>query len=438
MTASIDLQRQGISRLSPMQDQAYTTILKAQTDVVILSPTGSGKTLAYLLPLVELLDAASDAVQAVVIVPNRELALQSSQVFRKLATGLRCCACYGGRPAMDEHRLLRKILPQMVFATPGRLNDHLGKDNIVADEVRYVVIDEFDKCLEMGFQEEIRIAIGQFPNVRQRILLSATDTDVIPGFVNMKRADRLDYLAKDQLNPQIEINAVKSPEKDKLETLARLLQIFGDESSIVFVNHRESAERIGSYLKAQTFYAAVFHGGLDQKQRESTLYKFSNGSINILVSTDLASRGLDIPDVQNIIHYHMPENEEIYIHRIGRTARWEKTGKTFFVLGPSETIPTYVRSTVTERLLPESLPAIVQPKMATLYIGKGKKDKISRTDVVGFLCKKCGLKSEEIGRIDVNDYFIYVAVSRTRLKQILKMSAGERIKGIKTIFEPVE
>lgn len=438
MSANINLNKLGIDELSLMQQEASRLILGGQADVVILSPTGSGKTLAYLLPLIQKIEVSRDELQAVVIVPNRELALQSSSILKALSTSVRSYACYGGRPAMDEHKQLKQIQPQIIFATPGRLNDHLSKGNIVTNSTQYVVIDEFDKCLEMGFQDEMKEVLAQLHAIKQRILLSATDADSIPEFVNVNRLQRLDYLDENNTTKQIQIFAVSSPDKDKLETLSKLLLTFDNQSSIVFVNYRDSAERIHEYLQEHRFSSTVFHGGLDQKQREASLYQFSNGSVNILVSTDLASRGLDIPDVSNIVHYHLPEHEDGYIHRIGRTARWDKKGKSFLIIGPTESIPEFITSDITNFDFPEQLPPIpMEPKMATLYIGKGKKNKISKMDVVGFLCKKCGLKSTEIGRIDVKDYYVYVAVVRNKLQQVLQLSKGEKIKGIKTLVEPI-
>lgn len=439
LSSTIDFKKSGIEELSQMQIEANDVISKGDQDVVILSPTGTGKTFAYLLPLIQKVNVDSDEIQAIVIVPNRELALQSFQVLQGLGTKVRGCACYGGRAAMDEHKILKQILPHIVFATPGRLNDHLNKKNIVSNSIHFVVIDEFDKCLAMGFQEEMSEVLGQLPNIKQRILLSATETKDIPLFVNIQQTYRLDYLDDNlEKKEQITIYKVQSPENDKLSTLGNLLRTFGNQSSIVFVNYRESTDRIHTYLAEQNFFTSVFHGGLDQKQRESALYKFLNASANILISTDLASRGLDIPNVDNIIHYHLPENEDSFTHRIGRTARWENVGNSYFILSPSEQLPLYISSDIPEYKIPQSLPDIMPSKMVTFYIGKGKKDKITKTDVVGFLCKKCGLQSKDIGRIDIFDHYVYVAVSRKHLSQVLKLSVGEKIKGIKTLVEIVE
>lgn len=425
-------------QLNPMQEETMHAVLHGNKDVVVLSPTGSGKTLAYLMPLVQLIDPKVDEPQLVVVTPGRELALQSTEVLKSMGTGLRTMACYGGRAAMDEHRVMNKVLPQVIFGTPGRLTDHLDKGNFSAEHVKYLVIDEFDKCLEMGFQDEMGRLIASLPYLERHFLLSATEAEEIPRFVHMGRVETIDYrMDEEQVPERIRIYQVKSPQKDKLETLAQLLLSLGDESSIVFLNYRDSVERTNEFLRSRGFATSAFHGGLEQHEREDALYKFSNGSANIFVSTDLGARGLDIPDIDNIIHYHLPECEDSYIHRVGRTARWEATGKAFFLLGPSEDIPSYVDAEVEDYEIPSDLPAPAKPRMATIYIGKGKKDKISKGDIVGYLCKIGQLQYSEIGKIDVKDRYAYVAVSRTKLKQVLKLTAGQKIKGIKTVIEEV-
>ena len=436
------LEKLGITALNDMQREAGDAILRGKQDVVVLSPTGTGKTLAYLLPLVELVDARQDVPQALVIVPGRELAMQSDRVLKDLGSGLRSAACYGGRTAMEEHRRLKEVKPQIIFGTPGRLNDHLDKGNISPYAVRYLVIDEFDKCLEMGFHDEMARLLKKLPGVRRHILLSATDADAIPDFVSMGRTQRIDYLSdEEQVNDRVTAYVVKSPVKDKLATLRQLLCSFGDQQTVVFLGFRDAVERVGDYLRREGFAASVFHGGMEQKQREDALYKFSNGSANVFVSTDLGSRGLDIPDIQNIVHYHLPLHEQELVHRVGRTARWDKQGRTFFIVGPEEQLPEVVDCDTEEYSLP-SLPreglGVSLPQMATIYIGKGKKDKISKGDIVGFLCKKGGLQPSEIGRIDVMDRYAYVAVSRPRFEQVLRLTKGEKIKGIKTVIEPVK
>lgn len=423
--------------LNAMQTAVCDELLQHTDNLMVLSPTGSGKTLAYLLPLTQLLDAQSNQVQAVVVVPGRELALQSATVLKDMGCGLRGMACYGGRATMDEHRKLREVQPQIVFATPGRLNDHLQKGNIDTHTIRYLFIDEFDKCLEMGFHDEMQQLIGLLPKAIRSVLLSATPAEELGSQTLVTRFFKvLNFLPEDeQVSQRVTIYRVQSEEKDKLPTLRQLLLSFQGASTIVFLNYRDAVERVATYLREQGFVVSHFHGGMEQRQREDALYRFSNGSASILVSTDLAARGLDIPNIANIVHYHLPETEDGYVHRVGRTARWDKHGKAFFILNGQEQIPAYVDADVADFALPQVLPEPTQPRFQTLYIGKGRRDKLSKTDIVGFLCKKGGLKGDEIGRIDVRDRYTYVAVARTKAKQVVQRTQGEKIKGLRTVIE---
>lgn len=334
---------------------------------------------------------------------------------------------------MEEHQQMKGLRPHLVAATPGRLLDHLQKGNLVPDNVQTLVIDEFDKSLELGFREQMQSIIALLPFLQQRILLSATDSEEIPAFVGNKDFVRLNFLDEES-DDRINLRLVKSPEKDKLQTLYRLLCTLGTQKSLVFVGYRESVERVGNYLEKQKIQADIFHGGMEQRDRERALYRFMNSSANVLISTDLASRGLDITDVDNIIHYHLPLNEEVCTHRNGRTARWDTKGSAYFILGPEESLPEYLTEEVETFALPAKVPAPAKPLWVTLYIGKGKKDKISRGDVVGFLTKQGGLESNQIGRIDVLPNWSYVAVERVASRQLLECIKGLKIKGQKTIY----
>ena len=424
-----------IEALNPMQEASIDTWREGK-DLILLSPTGSGKTLAYLLPLLETLKPEIKGVQAVVLVPSRELALQIDQVFKSMNTPYKAMSCYGGRPAMEEHRTMKGIEPSLIIGTPGRMNDHLSKQNFDASTVRTLIIDEFDKCLEFGFQEEMATVIGQLPNLERRFLLSATDSEEIPQFTGINRSIKLNFLQEDEpISERIHIYKVLSPSKDKLETLYKLLCTLGNSSTLVFCNHRESVERVGKYLQSQKLPCGIFHGGMEQEDRERSLYKFRNGSCHVLISTDLAARGLDIPDIDNIVHYHMPIQEDGYIHRNGRTARWEAEGNSYIIQHGEEILPSYIQEEPETFNLPEITPKPSQPEFVTLYIGKGKKDKINKIDIVGFLFKKGNLNKDEVGRIDVKDHYAFAAISRKKAKQALSLIRNEKIKGVKTIIE---
>lgn len=430
------LEAMKIVQLNPMQEAAIDAWSEGK-DLVLLSPTGSGKTLAYLLPLLGRLQPDVEGVQAVVLVPSRELALQTEQVFKSMNTSFKAVSCYGGRPAMDEHRTLKGVRPALVIATPGRMNDHLGKGNIDASVIRTLVIDEFDKSLELGFHDEMESVISRLPSLRRRFLLSATDADEIPLFAGVgNQAIRLDFLCEEEQIPsRIRLHVVHSPEKDKLGALGDLLCTFGEESTLVFVNYREAVERVGKYLQSAGISCGMFHGGMEQPDRERALYRFCNGSCHVFVCTDLAARGLDIPHIDNVVHYHLPANEDGYIHRNGRTARWEAEGNAFLLIHSEENVPEYVRDTPEEYLLPANPPKPKPAKWATVYIGKGKKDKLSKGDIMGFLSKKGGLNRDDVGRIDVKEHYAFVAILRKKLAHTLNLVRGEKIKGMKTLFE---
>ena len=409
--------------------------LKANAEndnIILLSSTGSGKTLAFLLPIVQLLTKESKKVQALILVPSRELAIQIDEVFRKMATGYKVTCCYGGhKRETEENNLVQS--PALIIGTPGRVADHIRRNNFVLEEITMLVLDEFDKSLELGFQEEMAFILGSLPSVKKRILTSATDAVRIPDFIGITSPTRLDFLVPVQKAEEDElvIRTVLSPEKDKSETLFRLICSIGNKSMIVFCNHRESVERTSSLLKDKGIVNVFYHGGMEQQERESAMCKFKNGTSNVLVTTDLASRGLDIPDIKYIIHYHLPATEDVYTHRNGRTARMEAGGKSVLILSEEEKLPAYITGKVEKIELPERIELPEKPKWSTLFIAAGKKDKVNKIDIVGFLSNKGLLKKDDIGLIEVKDFFSFVAVRKLKVGAVLELIKDEKIKNKK-------
>ncbi len=424
-----------IQELNPMQ-KAALEIATNQKDLILLSPTGSGKTIAFLLPMILNLKPDNGTIQALILAPSRELALQINSVFQQISVAWKSCCCYGGHSITEEKKSILGNKPAIIIGTPGRITDHIAKGNFDPSTIHMLIIDEFDKSLELGFHEQMEEIIDQLPNLKKRILLSATDAEEIPEFTGIQGTVKLDFLDhQTSLEDRLTVKRIVSPAKDKLDTLFNLLCSLNNKSSIVFCNHRDAVDRVHKILSEKKLETEKFHGGMEQPDREKSLYKFRNGSCNILISTDLAARGLDITDIENVIHYHLPINEEAYTHRNGRTARWDATGTSYVIVNESEQLPSYVPYDIAtvELLMHTSRPP--KSKWITLYIGKGKKDKLSKMDIAGFLHKKGSLAREDIGQIDVKDHYSFVAIKRAKANQLFHLIQGEKIKGMKTIIQ---
>ena len=402
---------------------------KSHADIILLSDTGSGKTLGYLLPILESLDYEKPGTQALIIVPSRELAIQVEQVFKSLSTGFKVTSCYGGHLRETEENNLVEA-PALIVGTPGRLGDHIRRENIKPDTIETLVLDEFDKSVELGFQEEMSFVVGSLKSVKKRMLTSATNAPEIPSFIGLKDPVLLNYLSG-ETSPVLAIQFLRSDENDKLNTLFKLLCLVNNRSAIVFCNHREAVERTSSLLRDKGIFNVFYHGALEQNDREVALSKFRNGSATVLVTTDLASRGLDIPNIRYIIHYHLPLTEDSFVHRNGRTARMDASGTVIMIISPEETIPSYVSPDIEEITVPDDLEIPEKPKWTTLFIAAGKKDKVNKVDIVGFLGNKGELKKEDIGLIDVKDFFSFVAIRKSKASQTLQLIKGQKIKNKK-------
>ncbi|MEP7229768.1 MAG: DEAD/DEAH box helicase [Ginsengibacter sp.] len=402
-------------------------------DVILLSATGSGKTLAFLLPIVQWLDPGNKNTQGLIVVPSRELAIQIEQVFRSMGTGYKVTSCYGGhKRETEENNLVQP--PALIIGTPGRLSDHIRRGNITVDAINFLVLDEFDKSLELGFLEEMSFIVDSLKHLKKRMLTSATDAVDIPAFIGLQNPEKLNFLT-DEETEGLAIKTVYSADKDKSETLFKLICFLGNRSSIIFCNHREAVERTSALLSQKGINNEFYHGGMEQQERDSALVKFKNGTTNVLVTTDLASRGLDIPNIRYIIHYHLPHTEDAFTHRNGRTARMDASGTAILILHEDEQLPGYIQGDVEQIILPENDIIPEKPKWSTLFIAAGKKDKVNKVDIVGFLSHKAELKKEDIGLIEVKDFFSFVAVRKTKMGHALQLIKNEKIKNKKVKIE---
>ena len=414
--------------LNAIQNAMISNDLKAN-NIVLLAPTGSGKTVAFLLPLLHHLNDKIAGVQSLILAPSRELALQIEQVFRLMGSGFKVNCCYGGHPFKTERNNFSEP-PVVLIGTPGRIAAHLRRGSFNPENVHLLVLDEFDKSLEMGFSDDMSFIINQLPNIKKRILTSATQAIEIPEFSGVKNPVTLNFLSGES-RPNIAIKAVRANEKDKLDILIRLVCTLGNEPTLVFCNHREAVDRIHELLVNEGVVHDTFHGGLEQDERERALLKFRNGSHQILITTDLASRGLDIPEIKNIIHYQGANSEEAFIHRNGRSARMNAEGTAWLVLADKEPLPHFLSVSPEFIDLPQEIRLPDPPQWITLYIGAGKKDKIGKTDIVGFLIQKGDLQKEEIGLITILDNASFVAINRAKARQTIASVREEKVKNKK-------
>ena len=423
----------GIEALNTMQETAQKAILN-HNNILLLAPTGSGKTLAFLLPILELLQPHKTSVQCLILTPSRELALQIEQVWKKMATGFKVNVCYGGHLMATEIQNLSNP-PALLIGTPGRITDHIDQRTFAVDAIETLVLDEFDKSLQLGFQDQMDYIIGHLPNINRRVLVSATSGIRIPQFVGFSASKTLDFIPDSAEKRTLKMKVVLSEDKDKLDTLFDLVCSLNSESALIFCNHRDAAERASESLNSRGIEATFYHGGMDQDDRERALIQFRNGSVNYLVTTDLAARGLDIPEMKHVIHYHLPLLEHEFVHRNGRTARMHASGTTYLIFHESEARPNYVDNSLEVLALPGNHVLPNPPEFVTIYISGGKKNKLNKVDIVGFFSQKGGLEKGDLGLIDVKDFISFAAVKRTKVNALLEKIKDEKMKGKKYKIE---
>ncbi len=417
------LEKLKITALNPMQEEAIAVIEKT-TNTVLLSPTGTGKTLAFLLPIIETLDAECTQIQVLILVPSRELAIQIEQVVRNMGSGFKVNAVYGGRP-MSKDKIELKHIPAILIGTPGRIVDHFSNDRISKTRIKTLILDEFDKSLETGFETEMRAIIKQLPHLNKRILTSATQGVEIPGFVRLDQPTIINYL-KDKKVSKLAIKTVVAADKNKLQTLVGLLLHIGNEPGIIFCNFKDSIEQVRAYLDKNGINYACFSGGMEQRDRERSLIKFRNGTCQVLIATDLAARGIDIPEMKYIIHYELPRTVEEFTHRNGRTARVNAKGTAYVLQWEKERLPEFIKK---DKPLDISKKAPHKKQFwKTLFISGGRKDKISKGDIAGLFFKQGAINKDQLGIIELKQDCAFVAVPLTIANELVKKLNNTRLK----------
>ncbi len=411
------LAKLNIKQLNEMQLQAQAAI-HSNSEVILLSPTGTGKTLAFLLPIIAELDPKLEEIQVLILVPSRELAIQINQVIREMGTGFKTNAVYGGKSGSKDKMEL-KHRPAILVGTPGRVADHLRRESFNTAYLKTLVLDEFDKSLEVGFETEMREITNKLGDLKKLILTSATQGVEIPSFVGLQNPKTVNFLS--EKSSKLEVKAVVSPDKDKLETLLHSLQFIGNEPGIIFCNYKDTIQRVSDYLNENGVSHGCFYGGMEQIDRERALLKFRNGSHQIIIATDLAARGIDIPEINFIIHYQLPHRLEEFTHRNGRTARMHSKGVAYLLHWAKEDLPEYVGDL--EKITLNQKHELKASDWRTLYISGGRKDKISKGDIAGLFFKKGNIAKEDLGIIELKEDCSFVAVkSKTALPLIKKLN----------------
>jgi superfamily II DNA/RNA helicase len=416
------LEKLKIERLNPMQEAAALAI-ESSNEVVLLSPTGTGKTLAFLLPVIASLEPEIDTIQAMIIVPSRELALQIEQVIREMGTGYKVNAIYGGR-AGSKDKIDLKHRPAILIGTPGRIADRMRRESFETDQIKTLILDEFDKSLEIGFELEMKEIFEFLNKVEKRILTSATQGVEIPSFARLRNPVKVDFLVGAPAG--LKLKKVISNSKIKLDTLVETLAHIGNEPGIIFCNFKDTIQEVSVFLNKRGIAHGCFYGGMEQQDRERALIKFRNGTHQIIVATDLAARGLDIPELKFIIHYQLPPRSEEFTHRNGRTARMNTEGTAYILVSEKERLPDFIEGIPTETLKPASNKTAT--KWNTLFVSGGRKDKISKGDIAGVFIKQGGIAPEELGSIEIKLDCSFVAVAADKTAHILKTLDNVRIK----------
>lgn len=440
-TSLVDrLQEMDYHTPTPIQEAAIPLLLQGY-DVAGQAETGSGKTAAFGLPILNAVNPDLQEIQALVLVPTRELAVQVRQELKLYARNMptiKISAFYGGH-AFSQERASLAHPPQILVATPGRLTDHLSRNTINLGTVKHLVLDEADKLLEMGFEEEVDQIIAELPHNRQAVLFSATMPAKVKELIANSLKDPKFVTASDNAIPtKVKLVGIKVDQKQRQETVVKLLKTISAAGTVVFCNTRAAADEMADLLQAQQLSAKPLHGGMEQPDRDKAMTLFRNGSTQILIATDLAARGLDIAALKTIVHAELPDDEASYLHRSGRTGRAGKSGVVYTLLTSrdEQKIQDWKQVQMDEWLPADTLqkkqkqPATGSgTSFITLHINAGRKEKISPRDIVGALIAEAGLTADQIGKIEIQDRASFVAVPQDKGIEIAEKLNNAKIKG---------
>jgi ATP-dependent RNA helicase DeaD len=393
---------------------------------ILLANTGTGKTFAFSVQLEYFLQKLNDNKKSLILCPSRELAQQVSASYSQLRTGRKSVTCYGGHKFQFEAQQLAEN-PSVIIGTPGRIADHFQRGTINLDSISNLVIDEYDKTLELGFQREIDFITERCQKFTSIQLVSATKIETLPEIFKDYKFVECNHLQENV--PKYSLYSLQSKGNDKLVTLVKYISNVVYKNALIFCSHREAADRIEQHLKEFGKKTAIYHGGLEQRDREHALFLFKSGCTDTLICTDLASRGLDIPELDLVIHYQFPHSKEDFIHRNGRTARMRAGGDVVLIHSESEPLPDYCSEfDITPKEGFEDFKDFLISNRFAVYLSAGRKDKIRKIDIVGFFTKDVGIKNENIGVIEVYDKHSLLSISENEKKKIQSLFPKVKIK----------
>ncbi|MFT5676651.1 MAG: ATP-independent RNA helicase DbpA [Paraglaciecola sp.] len=436
-----NLQTMGYSQMTEIQAGSLPAIL-AGRDVVGKAKTGSGKTAAFALGLLHNLNVKRFRVQALVMCPTRELAEQVAEEIRRLGRGvhnIKVLTLCGGTPMGPQIGSLEHGA-HIIVGTPGRIMDHLYKRRLDLSEVNTLVLDEADRMLDMGFEDEMRTVIKNVPEQRQTLLFSATYPESIATISGQVQTDPLEVTVESTHDTSsIEQIFFEVEEQHRVKAVAALLSHYQPESAIVFCNTKIACQEVVEELQGLGVSALALHGDLEQRDRTQVLTRFANKSVSVLIATDVASRGLDVKEVNAVISYQITPDPEVHIHRIGRTGRADAKGLALTLVAPKEiaranAIEDYQKAKVKWtgiQAIRFHVNRLIQPIFVTLCIDGGKKNKLRPGDILGALTKEAEIPGEDVGKINVTAMHSYVAIKTRSVKRAMKQLGEGKIKGRK-------
>ena len=430
------LNEQGFTAMTPVQERSIPLILQGR-DLLVQSKTGSGKTVAFALPSLMLTKVESNRPQTLIITPTRELAEQVAEQVRTLASALpnfKTVTLYGGVPLRAQADSLAKGA-HMIIGTPGRLLDHLSKGTLDLGTVERIVLDEADRMLEMGFYDDILKIVSQAKKAKQRLLFSATFPEKIKTLAQkLLKTPEIISITPEHTEGQIETFVISTHNKGK--ALQQVINTFRPTSLLIFCNTKADTITLTQKLQQAGHAATTIHGDLEQEARQEAIIRFANGSCPVLVATDVASRGIDIDNVDLVVNYDLPFDKEVYTHRIGRTGRAGASGRAVSLYTPGSTKTAYILEEAKSLEL-ETAQSIRDFKIVshfdTIALNGGKKQKLRKGDILGTFCKEMGLEANQIGAITLMANRTYIAIDKAVVKQTLSMLKSARIKKRKYI-----